>query len=118
MIWRGWGISVLLLWLMWMIVFAIVGHDNSLAPHGLLKAGMGLQWGVGIVCILTAASVFLLARYRKSHPRKIADPQTNATVLVSRVDDFFFIPFLWWSYILLGCAAILMVAAVLGIAIG
>lgn len=110
MVWRSWGISVFLFFLIWLGVTAALPHTIILAPKGV-----ELQWALGIACLLTAATAFLLAWYRRSHPRKVADPQTNATVLVPHVDDFFFIPMKWWTYILLGIAAVLMGAAALGI---
>jgi hypothetical protein len=115
LIWRGWGLSVLLLFFVWMIAAMVALKDANVAYFTAMPDIIALQWIFGIACILDAASIFLLARYRQSHPKAIADPNTGATMLVARVDDFFYLRLEWWTYLLLGLAAVLIGASLAGI---
>lgn len=118
LVWRGWGISVLLVFFFWVVVMMVAGKDAAglVVPHGL-SSDMSVQWLFGITCGLDAVSVFFLARYRKSHPLIVTDPGTNDTERVARVDHFAYIPFAWWTYILLAGGALLMGASVFGVSL-
>lgn len=113
LIWRGWGISVFFLFLIWLGVAA--GVLSGMPYFRAMNTDMAIQWGLGFACILDAASTFLLARYRQSHPKKITDPETGTITLVARVDDFFYLRLEWWTYLLLGIAAVLIGTALAGI---
>jgi hypothetical protein len=113
-IWRGWGISVFLLFLFWFAVVLVLPR-NFVMLQGLVKEDAAFQWALGVTCLLDAASVLLLDRYRQSHPRKIVDAQSGAEVLVPRVDELAFIRMEWCSYALFAGAAVLMVSALLGL---
>jgi NADH:ubiquinone oxidoreductase subunit 6 (subunit J) len=106
LIWRGWGLSVILFLVLWL--FAAIGltiGTNAHQPDPKLLS-KEMDWGAAIVFALTAGSVFATARYRKSHPRKIVDAQTQKVALAPHVDDFYYIPLQFWSYILLAGAII------------
>ncbi len=107
LIWRGWGISVILFLLLWFIVaIGITIGTNAYQPDPKLL-NKEMYWGAAIVFALTAGSVFAAARYRKSRPREVVDPQTNGVVLAPHIDDFYYIPLQVWTYILLAVAVIL-----------
>ena len=115
MVWRGWGIWVFLFWLFWLVVLAVSKDSlGSIMPQGLTD-DMSFQWVLGAVCIPSAATTFLLVWYRRSHPLAIVDPESNVTVLVPRIDDLFFIPMIWWIYIQLAVAVVLLGATEFGI---
>jgi hypothetical protein len=108
-IWRGWGISVfffLVLWLFVAIGITIGTNHYQPDPKVLTKE---MYLGSALIIALTAASVFAAALYRKSHPRKIIDPQTQSVMLVPHIDDFYYIPLQIWSYILAVGAIVLAV---------
>jgi len=112
--WRGWGLAVFWTFLFWMIagiVLAVMAGPYQPDP---VKAGLEVQWGFAGMFAVHAASVFLLALYRRSHPLKVVDPATQKTVLVPHVDDFMFIRFDLWPYILLAIAAVFAVSSLLG----
>lgn len=71
--WRGWGISVLLLLLFWLIVAVVAAKSGVPKSAGNADADTVLQWLLAIALVLDGPSVFLLDRYRKSHPRKVKD---------------------------------------------
>ncbi len=100
LIWRGWGISVLLFLVLWLFVAigVTIGTNYHQPDPKLLSKEM--DWGAAIVFALAAGSVFATALYRKSHPRKIVDPQTANVTLAPHIDDFYYIPLQFWSYIL------------------
>ena len=114
--WRGWGISVLLLLLFWLIVTVVLA--KSFVPASAGSADASLQWVFVASLVLDGASVFLLDRYRRSHPRKVQDPATGQIVLVANADHLSYIPFGIWTYILYAIAAVLAVMTVLGYRIG
>ncbi|MDA8093522.1 MAG: hypothetical protein M0T84_06335 [Betaproteobacteria bacterium] len=116
--WRGWGISVLLLLLFWLIVAVVVAKSVVPESAGNADADTVLQWLLAIALVLDGASVFLLDRYRKSHPRKVKDAATGQVALVAHGDHFSFIPFGVWTYILFALAAVVAAVTALGYRFG
>lgn len=114
-IWRGWGISVIFCLVFW--IFAVVGVALSLhgAPQTNMKAlATQMDLGTALIFVLTAVSVFLLGRYRKSHPRRIVDPETQSSVFVAHVDDLYYLNLTIWAGILAAIALVFVVMAALG----
>jgi hypothetical protein len=98
--WRGWGISVLYVWVAWMlVVFGIMIAAGSYEPDEA-KAAAYADRVFALWFALSAASVFFLARYRERTPRKVVDPTTNQSSLVPHADDFMFIRMKYWTHIL------------------
>lgn len=111
--WRGWGISVLYLFVFWFV--AALAFVVVAMPHqpDALQAAMDAQWLFAAMFALHAASVFALSRYRRSHPGHVIDPQIQAAVAVPHTDEFMFLRFDVWPYILLAIAAVIACATLL-----
>lgn len=112
--WRGWGISVLYTFVFWFIaglalVIAAGPHEADSA-----KAGLDIQWGVAALFTLCAASVYALARYRRSHPQTLIDPTNRQITVFPHDDHFMFIRFDIWPYIILAIAAFFAAASLMG----
>jgi hypothetical protein len=93
MIWRGWGLLVFFIFLAWYCLALATGHDPDRDSGSM-----------SLVCAISAASVFWVSRYRKSHPRTIVDSKTGNAALVPHSDDLWFVPMKYWAYILLAGA--------------
>ncbi|MDE2014865.1 MAG: hypothetical protein KGJ75_18255, partial [Alphaproteobacteria bacterium] len=100
LIWRGWGIAVFFLWLLWLAGAGIIVASGIPYFDGL-SGDLSMQWVVGLACIFDAGTVLLLSRYRASHPKRVSDAASGQTFLVARVDDLFYVPMRWWTWILL-----------------
>ena len=108
MIWRGWGILVVI------IVFVCSMCMNmamlSLRGKGYWEAH---AWPFACALIIAAALIFLLDRYCFNTPaRTLVDEATGQRVAFKARHDFFFIPMKWWSVILCAIAALLLFADV------
>jgi hypothetical protein len=97
--WRGWGLGVFLLFMFWM--FALMGYVLTASPYqpDPMKAGLDAQWLFAAMFLLYAASVLVLARWRR---------RSGAS------DEFMFIRLDLWPRILLAVAAIFAGASALG----
>lgn len=112
--WRGWGLAVFWMFLFWFMAAIVLAVVASPYEPDAYKAGLEIQGWMAGFFVLYAASVFALARYRRTHPRAYVDPATRQTVLVPHIDDFMFIRFDLWPYILLAVAAAVAAATMLG----
>jgi hypothetical protein len=99
--WRGWGISVALLFVIWIfVVIALVVFAEPYEPDPH-KAKLAVQWLFAAMFGLYALSVLAVVQYRRRHPSAagtLDDPHT---------DEFMFIRLDLWPYILLSVAAVL-----------
>lgn len=98
--WRGWGISVFLLFVFW--IFAVIALVVFAAPYvpDRSKAMLTVQWLFAGMFALLALSVFavvLCRRWRPPAAEGEADPHA---------DEFMFIRLDLWPYILLCPAAV------------
>ena len=105
--WRGWGIAVFVVWMVWIVAAIWIGLAYG-GPQFQAAAG-SLDWMIGISCVLTAASVFGIDRYRQSHPRTLVDPETGRVAQQAHADEFMFIRLHFWPH------ALLLLAVVMGI---
>lgn len=98
--WRGWGILVFAVTIAWMfIAIGMMISTGSYEPDEA-KAAADIDRLFALSLILSAASVFFLARYRDKTPGKIVDPATGETHLVTHADEFMFIRMKYWTHIL------------------
>jgi hypothetical protein len=91
LIWRGWGILVLL------IAFACAA-PCALIAGALLGEGTE-PMGAGIGILLGAVGVFFAGR-KLNAPRQGFHPQTGQPVQHRNAHTFFFVPMQYWSFIL------------------
>jgi len=103
--WRGWGFLVFFGTFAW--IFLLIGIMIAMDYHepDEAKGAAVTDLLFALAFILSAASVFLLARYRENHPGKVVDPSTGEIHLVPHVDEFMFIRMKYWTYVLVACAA-------------
>lgn len=106
--WRGWGISVFLLFVFWVfIAIALVVFGSAYEPDPR-RAILDVHWLFAGMFTLHALSVFAVVRYRRRYPSTAAsdaDPQA---------DEFMFIRLDRWPPILLVVAAVFAGAAWFG----
>ena len=100
LVWRGWGISVILLFLLWLVVATAGSIAWAPFQPDKIKASLDVQWGLAGIVLVTAASVFGVSVWR----RHSAPPGH---------DEFMYLRLEFWPYILvvlalgLGCATAL-----------
>lgn len=98
--WRGWGILVLCVWVVWICIsVGIMISAGSYEPDEV-KAAADTDRLFALSLILSAATVFFLARYREKRPGKFVDPGTFQDHLVPHTDEFMFVPMKYWTHIL------------------
>ena len=106
--WRGWGISVALLFVFWIFVaIALVVFASPYEPDPR-KAMLAVQWLFAVMFALYTLSIFALVQYRRRHP------SVTGTEADSHADEFMFIRLDLWPYILLCVAAVFAGASWLG----
>ncbi|MFB3886238.1 MAG: hypothetical protein ACE144_13515 [Thermodesulfobacteriota bacterium] len=99
--WRGWGILVFVATFGWLfILMGIVIAGGSHEPDAA-KAAADTDRLFALSFLLSAATVFLLARYREKTPGKVVDPRTGQIHLIPHVDEFMFIRMKYWTFALL-----------------
>ncbi len=103
--WRGCGWFVFFGTFAWIFVLMIIvmSGPNSYQPDKV-KAAMETDQLFGLAFALSALSVFIIARYRESRPRKVTDPATGEISLLPRIDEFMFIRMKYWTYVLVAAA--------------
>lgn len=98
--WRGWGISVLYVWVAWMlVVFGIMIAAGGYEPDEA-KAAAYTDRVFALWFALSAASVFFLARYRDKTPPNVFDSASAHGRLAPHTDEFMFIRMKYWTHIL------------------
>jgi hypothetical protein len=102
--WKGWGILVFIVTFAWMFIVIGIMIATGFHEPDEAKAAAATDLLFALSFILSASSVFLLARYRDNTPREIVDPTTGQTHPVPHVDEFMFIRMKYWTHILAACA--------------
>ncbi|PWV45712.1 MULTISPECIES: hypothetical protein [Nocardiopsis] len=90
-IWRGWGILVLL------IAAAIAVPCGIVAGHLMGSQASGLGGAVG--CVLAAVAVYFVGQ-RLNAPKQAFDPATGQPVRHRNAHTLFFVPMQYWAFIL------------------
>jgi hypothetical protein len=103
--WRGWGWFVFFGTFAW--IFGILGITMGTGFYEPDKAtaDASVDRMFALAFALSAVSVFLIARYRNSRSRKVADPGTGEIYSVPNVDEFMFISMKYWTPVLVAAAA-------------
>ncbi|HWP68850.1 MAG TPA: hypothetical protein VN437_06060 [Rectinemataceae bacterium] len=116
LVWRGWGVWVFFLFLIWM--FAFFGVVIGLGLHGPdpRKDTLMLQWGVAGALLFYAASIYALDRYRKSRPVCTRDPRIQLMVETPHVDHFYYIRMEYWVYVMVAAAVVVACLTAAGVA--
>jgi hypothetical protein len=99
--WRGWGIWVFVVTIVW--IFIAIGMLLSTGAYepDEAKAAADIDRLVALSLIVSAATVFFLARYRDNRPSQVVDSATGQTHLIPHVDEFMFIRMKYWTHILI-----------------
>ena len=99
--WRGWGIWVFVVTIVWIFIgIGLLISSGTYEPDAA-KAAADIDRLIALCLILSAASVFFLARYRERKPSKVADSATGQIHLVPHADEFMFIRMKYWPHILI-----------------
>jgi hypothetical protein len=105
---------VLLLFVFWMLVLIGVGATAPIYEPDLRKANLDVQWLLAAMFLAYAASVYVVAWYRRTHPHTYTDNASLKTVTVPDADEFMWVRLEPWSYFLLAVAAAIAGATWLG----
>jgi hypothetical protein len=107
LIWRGWGASIFFIFFIWLFVvgLASAGYLQTLGGDKNAEKQWADLW-LGGTLTLTAATTFVIWRFRKTNPKKVIGPDTKDVVLVPHLDDLWYVPLQYWVVILLVGAAI------------
>ncbi len=94
LVWRGWGIVVVGIAILWLCVAIVLGE----AIHAD-KAGNAAIFGL---CLVPAGVMtwFVGRRMNRDATRILLDPATGEQVVVRRDHSLFFVPVEWWGPIL------------------
>jgi hypothetical protein len=94
LVWRGWGIVVVGIAVLWLGVAIVLGE----AIHAD-KAGGAAIFGL---CLVPAGAMtwFVGRRMNRDATRILLDPATGEQVVVRRDHSLFFVPVEWWGPIL------------------
>ncbi len=98
--WRGWGIWVFIITVAWFFILIGIMISSGFHEPDDAKAAADIDRLFALSLILSAASVFLLARYRDSTPSKVVDPANGQIHLIPHADEFMFIRIRYWTHIL------------------
>jgi len=107
--WRGWGILVFVVTFAW--IFILIGFMIASGYHepDAAKAAAYTDRLFAQAFLLSAVTVFFLARHRENTPVKVVDPATGQTLWVPKIDDFMFIRMKYWAYVLAAGAAAMFI---------
>jgi len=89
LIWKGWGFAVAL--------FVVIGVFIGVSIPGI-SAEFSFAIGLALAAVATYA---LAAKLGGSKERLLVDPATNEQFVLRDRSSLFFIPIMYWSYILL-----------------
>jgi hypothetical protein len=105
--WRGWGWLVLPILFGW--VFVAIGiMIATQGPDADPNAAANTDRLFALVFVLSAATVFFLARWRNK-PRQVVAPETGETQQLVHRDDFMFIPMKYYALVYAAVAVFLAV---------
>ena len=102
--WRGWGWWVFFGTFAWIFAIGGIMIATSFYEPDKAKAAASVDRMFALAFALSAVSIFLIARYRNSRSRKVADPGTGEIYLVPYVDEFMFIRMKYWAPVLVAAA--------------
>jgi hypothetical protein len=112
--WRGWGLSVFLLFVFW--VWAGIVLLIALSPYepDKHKAAIDSDWAFAGLFALHAMSVWAVVAYRRRSLQRRAPPALITVESRLPGDEFAFVPLIYWPYILLAVMLAFAGAASLG----
>ena len=96
--WRGWGILVFVVTFAWIFIAIGIMISSGFYEPDEAKATADIYRLFALCLIVSAASVFFLARYRDNTPSKVVDSSTGEIHLVPHVDEFMFIRMKYWTH--------------------
>lgn len=103
LIWRGWGILVIVL----AGVFLV---GTQLIVNAVFGADMYRAWMGGIGLLLAAVAVWFLGRRLNGRPgRTLVDQATGQRMVLRRKHDLFFIKMEYWAPILAVLGVVLLI---------
>ena len=92
-IWKGYGLLV--------AVYAVVGFVIGALFSNAIETDH--TWPVALSLLLAAANYFT-AKKMESQSKILIDPESGQQVILTRGDSLFFIPMMYWTYIIAGLA--------------
>lgn len=111
--WRGWGVSVGLLFVFWFFAAGISVAASGLYISDKHKAAMAIQWGMAAFVGLYALSVLIVVAIRRKNPARVAlDGAPPRPILFT--DHFMHVPLVHWPAIILAGAAFVAGVTALG----
>jgi hypothetical protein len=96
-IWKGYGLLV--------AVYAIVGFVIGVLFSNAIETDH--TWPVALSLSLAAAANYFTAKKLDSKSKILIDPETGQQVILKNSDSLFFIPMMYWTYIIAGLAVLL-----------
>ena len=96
-IWKGYGLLV--------AVYAIVGFVIGVLFSNAIETDH--TWPVALSLSLAAAANYFTAKKLESKSKTLIDPESGQQVILKRGDSLFFIPMMYWTYIIAGLAVLL-----------
>jgi hypothetical protein len=101
LVWRGWGISVALFFLLWIVLGVGWAIGSGYHQPDAVRASLTIQWGLAAIVLLTALSVLAASLWRRA---KVPPGH----------DEFMYLRLEFWPYILAVIALGVAVATWLG----
>ena len=97
-IWKGYGLLV--------AVYAIVGFVIGVLFSNAIETDH--TWPVALSLSLAAAANYFTAKKLESKSKTLIDPENGQQVILKRGDSLFFVPMIYWTYIIAGFAGLLL----------
>ena len=96
-IWKGYGLLV--------AVYAIVGFVIGVLFSNAIDTDH--TWPIALSLSLAAAANYFTAKKLESKSKTLIDPENGQQVILKRSDSLFFIPMMYWTYIIAALAVLL-----------
>jgi len=96
-IWKGWGISALLI----PLILSLLAQTffDSVYGAGFYKAS---QWAMPLVILLSALPVYIMGDKLNNKPgRVVIDAQTNERIELKKTHSMFWLPLQYWSILII-----------------
>lgn len=97
-IWKGYGLLV--------AVYAIVGFVIGVLFSSAIETDH--TWPIALSLSLAAAANYFTAKKLESKSKILIDPENGQQVILKRGDSLFFIPMMYWTFIIAGLAVLLL----------